>query len=204
MTYNQSLEFWFDFGSTYSYPAAFMLTDVSIPVRHRPFLLGPTFKAQGWNDSPFNLYPAKGRYMWRDMERLCEEAGLVWRRPSVFPRNGLLASRIAIAGGLQTWVPAFCRRVFELNFAEDRDISDRELLRRALDDVDGNTELSAAMDDPDIKEKLRAQTARSSDMGIFGAPTFSVGEELFWGTDRLAAALRRVGYDASATIEGTS
>jgi len=65
------LDFWFDFASTYSYPAAMRIAPLAqqagVMVRFRPFLLGPIFKIQGWPTSPFNLYPAKGRYMWRDL-----------------------------------------------------------------------------------------------------------------------------------------
>jgi len=97
---SRPLEFWFEFGSTYSYPAAHRVEsrarDRGVDVVWRPFLLGPIFAAQGWNDSPFNLYPAKGRYMWRDWGRICSAAGLRWVRPSVFPRNGLLAARVAM------------------------------------------------------------------------------------------------------------
>src|SRR6266850_3622898 len=71
------LDFWFDFASTYSYPAAMrvgaLAGEMGLRLRFRPFLLGPIFKAQGWNSSPFNVYPAKGRYMWRDLERLCAD-----------------------------------------------------------------------------------------------------------------------------------
>ena len=87
------LEFWFEFGSTYSYPAAMRIERLAreqqVPLVWRAFLLGPIFKDQGWNDSPFNLYPAKGRYMWRDLARICEAEGLPLRQPSRFPRNGL-------------------------------------------------------------------------------------------------------------------
>ena len=89
------LDFWFDFASTYSYLAAARIrplaAEAKVQVRFRPFLLGPIFKAQGWDTSPFNLYEAKGRYMWRDMERLCEKYEIPFRRPSKFPRSGLLA-----------------------------------------------------------------------------------------------------------------
>ena len=65
------LDFWFDFASTYSYPAAQRIgplaSKVRVKVRFRPFLLGPIFQAQGWESSPFNLYEAKGRNMWRDL-----------------------------------------------------------------------------------------------------------------------------------------
>ena len=71
------LNFWFEFASTYSYPAMMRITPLAdaagIALKFRPFLLGPVFKAQGWETSPFNLYVSKGRNMWRDLERLCEE-----------------------------------------------------------------------------------------------------------------------------------
>ena len=93
------VDFWFEFGSTYSYPAAMRIDALAaesrVKISWRAFLLGPIFHEQGWDDSPFNLYPAKGRYMWRDLERICESQGLPLRRPSEFPRNGLLAARVA-------------------------------------------------------------------------------------------------------------
>jgi 2-hydroxychromene-2-carboxylate isomerase len=88
------LDFFFEFASTYSYPAAMRIGDVArsagVAVRWRPFLLGPIFKAQGLDTSPFNIYTTKGRYMWRDLERTCDELGLAFRRPEPFPQNGLL------------------------------------------------------------------------------------------------------------------
>ena len=69
-----TLDFYLEFASTYSYPAAMRLGVLAqaagVAVRWLPFLLGPIFKAQGWDNSPFNIYPAKGRYMWRDVERI--------------------------------------------------------------------------------------------------------------------------------------
>src|SRR5712664_252380 len=95
------LDFWFDFASTYSYPAAMLIgalaDESAVQIRFRPFLLGPIFKAQGWTTSPFNLYPAKGHYMWRDLERLCADLSLPFRRPEPFPQNSLLAARLALA-----------------------------------------------------------------------------------------------------------
>src|SRR5215475_14160686 len=96
------LDFWFDFASTYSYLAAMRIGPLAqkadVRVRFRPFLLGPFFKAQGWTTSPFNLYPAKGRHMWRDLERSCAELQLPFRRPDPFPQNSLLAACVALAG----------------------------------------------------------------------------------------------------------
>ncbi len=80
-------EFWYEFGSTYSYLSAYRLEDLAHTAG--------VFKEQGWNDSPFNVYPAKERYMWRDMERLCAKYGVTFAKPSHFPRDGLLAIRVA-------------------------------------------------------------------------------------------------------------
>src|ERR671934_242232 len=94
------MQFWFDFASTYSYVAALRLEDecakAGVELEYRPFLLGPIFsELLGIKDSPFNVQPVRGRYMWRDLERLCEKHALPWRRPSNFPRNSVLAARVA-------------------------------------------------------------------------------------------------------------
>jgi 2-hydroxychromene-2-carboxylate isomerase len=98
--------------------------EAGITVRFRPFLLGPVFKAQGWDTSPFNLYPAKGRNMWRDLERLCGDLNLPFRRPEPFPQNSLLAARIALVGLNTTWGEEFCQAVFRAEFREGRQIDD--------------------------------------------------------------------------------
>src|SRR6185503_20239121 len=106
-----AFDFWFDFASTYSYPAAnrirVLATHADVKVRFRPFLLGPIFKAQGWHSSPFNLYAAKGRYMWRDMERLAADLALPFRRPDPFPQNSLLPARVALFGLTHGWGEGF-------------------------------------------------------------------------------------------------
>jgi len=188
------LEFWFEFASTYSYPAAMRIEPLAraegVQVLWRPFLLGPIFRAQGWSDSPFNLYAAKGRYMWRDLERVCAGLDIAFRRPSQFPRNGLLAARIACLHADAPWLPEFVRSVYCANFAEDLDISEAPLLERRLDALgQGGAAILARAQSPEAKDKLRAQTERAAALGIFGAPSFIAGGELFWGNDRLAAAL---------------
>jgi 2-hydroxychromene-2-carboxylate isomerase len=189
-----ALEFWFEFGSTYSYLSAARIEKVAkvvdLEIRWRPFLLGPIFADLGWNDSPFNLQPAKGRYMWRDMERLCAGYGLAFRRPSVFPRNGLLAARVACAGDDQGWLAEFVRGIYRANFAEDRDIADRAVVEDVLRAAGADASAAvAAAETAEAKKRLRAQTDRARELGIFGAPSFSVGDELFRGNDRLGDAL---------------
>jgi 2-hydroxychromene-2-carboxylate isomerase len=190
-----ALEFWYEFGSTYSYPAAMRIEklaeEAGVEVRWRPFLLGPIFQTLGWNDSPFNIFAAKGRYMWRDLARGCKAEGLPLNLPPVkFPQNGLKAARIALVGMSQGWTPAFTRAVFAANYAEQKDISDDATLRAILSGlgVDADAAIAAA-NTPENKDALRRQTEEAASRGLFGAPSFTIGDELFWGNDRLEAAL---------------
>jgi 2-hydroxychromene-2-carboxylate isomerase len=189
------IEFWYEFASTYSYPAAMRIetlaADTGVDVRWRPFLLGPIFQTLGWNDSPFNIFAAKGRYMWRDPARVCEAEGLPLKLPPAkFPQNGLKAARLALAGVSEGWTPSFTRAVFSANYAEQKDISEDATLRAILDalGVDAEAALAAAKT-PENKDALRRQTEEAASRGLFGAPSFTVGEELFWGNDRLEVAL---------------
>ena len=114
-----SAEFWYEFASTYSYPAALRVAALAeargVNLVWRPFLLGPIFKAHGWPDSPFNIYPAKGRYMWRDLERTCAAMGVPLKRPEPFPQPSLLAARVALAldgdARVRFLAPGLCRRI---------------------------------------------------------------------------------------------
>jgi 2-hydroxychromene-2-carboxylate isomerase len=189
------IEFWYEFASTYSYPAAMRvqrLADAAgVALRWRPFLLAPIFNAQGWNDSPFNIYPVKGAYMWRDLQRICAKEGLPLKLPPFrFPQNGLKAARLALAGETDGWTGAFTRAVYAANFGEERDISDEDLLRSLVKRVGGDPDAAwAAANAPQIKDALKAQTDEAIKRGIFGAPSFTVGDELFWGNDRLEDAV---------------
>ena len=187
------MEFWFDFASTYSYVAAMRVERAceraGVQLAYRPFLLGPIFtELLGIKDSPFNVQPLRGRYMWRDLERLCEKHGFAWRRPTVFPRNSVLAARVACCAGAA--VGPVTRAIFAANFAEDRDISDPAVLRDAVDraGADGAALLAQAQT-PEVKLRLRANTDQARQLGIFGAPDFMVDGELFFGQDRLEDAL---------------
>ena len=188
------VEFWFEFASTYSYLSVMRIERAAeaagVDIEWKPFLLGPVFLALGWNDSPFNIYPPKGRYMWRDLERLAEKEGLPFRRPSRFPRNGLLAARVALVGVEEGWVAAFARAVMTANFAEDREIGEEAVIVEILGTLGlpGAEVITRAQADAN-KLSLRCQTERAAELGLFGAPSFRVGEELFWGNDRLEDAL---------------
>ena len=187
------VEFWFEFASTYSYVAAMRVEEAArvarVPLVWKPFLLGPLFQRQGWNDSPFNLNPVRGRYMWRDVERLCAKDGLAFRKPTVFPRKSVLPARLALAAHREIWMPEFSRRVFGANFAGDRDIADATLMGEILQGLgqDAAGWMTRALG-PQNKEALRRQVEQAWDRGIFGAPSFVVDGELFWGGDRMREA----------------
>lgn len=187
-----ALEFWFDFASTYSYIAAERIADLAakagVRVAWKSFLLGPIFQAQGWNDSPFNLYPVKGRYMWRDMERLCERHGLAFAKPALFPQRSILAARIALALEHEPQCPAFVRAVYRANFAQGRNIGEHAVMEAALADAGLDPAHWSARADT-VKDALRAQNERAVQIGIFGAPSFVSGSEVFWGNDRLEDAV---------------
>jgi 2-hydroxychromene-2-carboxylate isomerase len=193
---NKSIEFWFDFGSNYSYLNALRIE--ALAARHgaqvlwRPFLLGPIFKAFGWDTSPFLLQKEKGEYMWRDMARQCRKYGLPWKPPCVFPCSSLLAARVALAAGEAPWLPEYCRRIFLLNFAEDRDL-DEPNVAAVLSQlaVPPNVLLEIAKSEA-VKLALRERTAQARERRIFGAPTFFAGSEMFWGNDRLEDALQEI------------
>jgi 2-hydroxychromene-2-carboxylate isomerase len=189
------IEFWYEFGSTYSYPTAMRIErlagEAGVDVRWRPFLLGPIFKAFGWNDSPFNIFVAKGRYMWRDLERVCAAEGLALKLPpAAFPQNGLKAARLALVGESEGWTPDFTRAVFRANYAEQKDVSADDTLAAILAwlGVDAAAAVEAA-NAPENKAALKQQTEEAMTRGLFGAPSFVVGDELFWGNDRLETAL---------------
>ena len=190
------LDFWFDFASVYSFLASVRIAPLAdaagVSVRWRPFLLGPIFASQGMGDSPFNLFPAKGQHMIRDVQRTADEIGVGFRWPDTFPQSSVLASRVALVGLKDSWGEDFSRAVFHAEYAENRVISEStviaDILTKLKVPVDA-TFASAQADD--IKTELRDLTAAAAKRGFFGAPTFTTADgELFWGNDRLEQALR--------------
>ena len=190
-----SFEFWFDFASTYSYLSVYRIEELAqnynIKIKWKPFLLGPIFNTQGWDTSPFNIYKAKGEYMWRDITRLSEKYGITFTHPSQFPRNGLLAARVSVAFEDESWVPEFIKSVFIANFSDDKDISNEEVLSSILKTLELDAaQIIAEAKTQENKDKLREQTQLAADKSIFGAPTFVIGGEIFWGNDRLEDAFK--------------
>ncbi len=189
------LDFWYEFASTYSCLSALRIEEsaqaAGVTIRWRPFLLGPIFAAQGWTSSPFNLYPNKGRYMWRDVERRAGRYGLSITRPEIFPQNSLVAARLALAGREAGWMPAFSKALFRAEFCQGRNIAEEAVLSAALREAGAEPAAAfAASRSEEVKGRLKAETELAKSLGIFGAPTFITEDgELFWGDDRLDEAL---------------
>ena len=194
MTAPKRMDIWFEFSSSYSYLAVMRAeaaaSKAGVTLRWRPFLLGPVFLSLGWNDSPFNIYPPKGRYMWRDMARLAEKYDIPFKMPSQFPRNGLLACRVAHLGQDEDWAGRFSRAAMAREFCR------RPRHRRARGDCRhpqrsrfARRKLTGARRVAREQGSLRAQVEEAGELGLFGAPNFIVDGELFWGNDRLEDAL---------------
>jgi 2-hydroxychromene-2-carboxylate isomerase len=188
------VDFWYEFASTYSYPAAMRVEALAgargIALNWRPFLLGPIFAARGMADSPFNLHAAKGRYMWRDLRRVCDGLGLPLRRPEPFPQNSLLAARVALAieGDVR---PEFSRAVYAAEFGEGQSIAEPSTIVAVIERLGLNSGaiLERAASGP-IKDALRRETELAGRLGIFGAPNLVTADgEVFWGNDRLEDGL---------------
>ncbi|ODN68404.1 2-hydroxychromene-2-carboxylate isomerase [Methylobrevis pamukkalensis] len=190
------VQFWYEFASSYSYPAAMRIgrlaRESGIEIEWRPFLLGPLFKEmQGLSDSPFNAFPPKGRYMWRDLERICEAEEIPFVKPKKFPHNGLAAARLALVGLSEGWGEVFTRLVFSANFARGEDISDPAVLEPLVTEAGGDTRKARVRaNSEEIKDRLKSNVDQARARGIFGAPSFVCDDgELFWGNDRLEQAL---------------
>ena len=158
--------------------------------RHRrvePVPARPDLRGAGWTTSPFEIYPTKGRHMWRDVEREAGYLGLAWRRPSAFPRHSVLAARVALVAIEDGTVEPFARDAFTAHFAHDQDLARDDVIDALLGADAARIRARAAS--PEIKQRLHAEVDRARALGMFGAPSFVVGDELFWGDDRLERAL---------------
>jgi 2-hydroxychromene-2-carboxylate isomerase len=190
------IEFWYDFPSPYAYLAAMRVEPLAaaagVDVVWRPFLLGPVLARRADNPSPNqNAGAVQARYRRRDVQRQAADCGLPLVWPSSYPRFSLLATRVALIAAAEGWAAPFSRAVFHANFAEDRDIAQAPVVAAILARLgrDADAEIARATT-PANKAALAAEVERAVDRGIFGAPSFLVGDELFWGNDRLEQAIR--------------
>ena len=184
------IDFYFDFSSPYGYLASALIDDVAGKhgrgVRWRPFLLGAVFKVA--NTGPLTSYPLKGAYSIHDFQRSARLYKVPFRMPATFPVNSLMAARVYY------WLEAtkpemarpFAQAIYAAYFADNRDISDREIVLdvAAKCGIDCAA-LLAGVEDPAVKAKLKQETDDAIARGVFGSPYMIVDGEPFWGADRV-------------------
>lgn len=186
----KTVEFFFDFGSPYTYLAYHQLPKIA--ARHgatiiwRPMLLGGVFQATG-NKSPIEI-PAKGRYSLIDLQRWAQHFGVPLQMNPHFPINTLPLMRGAVAMQLRSEVEfqRYVAVIFRAMFEHPRNLNQPEEVAAVL--AENGMDPTAFVDlinAPAAKEKLKENTAQAVARGVFGAPTFFVGEQMFWGQDRL-------------------
>src|SRR5882757_1903823 len=198
----RSVDFYFDFSSTNSYFAAFMLPEICARVdaclNWMPTHFAALFRGTGFD--VMAMTARKARYLWRDHARYADFTGLPFKRPRRFPIKTAAALRAVIAAGHASDADkkstdqesrerahaAISQAIMRAYWERDEDIGDPAVIAAIAASAcfDGDA-LIAASDSDSIREELTAITDRAIARGVFGAPTFFVGDEMFWGKDRL-------------------
>jgi len=188
-----TIDFWFSIGSTYSYLSVMRLPAVAnatgIIFRWQPFDVRHIMLEQ--DNIPFRNKPVKAAYMWRDIERRARSYGLNPVLPAPYPLPGLvLANRVAIVGAVEGWVEDYTRATYRRWFELGQPAGEEPNLGASLSEIGQEpARVLARAGQHEIVHALDAATAKAMSLGIFGAPTFVVGEEIFWGDDRLDDAV---------------
>lgn len=184
----REIEFFWDAASPYTYLAATQMASLAaragVAVRWRPFLLGKVFEATG-NRMPASV-PAKARHLFCDVQRWAQHYGVPVAFPKVFPVNSVLALRAAIVAAGLGKGPEFALGVMHAYWVDGADIGQPQAVAAvaAAVGLDPEAVLAQTQQRP-VKDQLRANTDEAVRRGAFGAPTFFVGEQMFWGNDRL-------------------
>jgi 2-hydroxychromene-2-carboxylate isomerase len=183
-------EFWFDFGSPAAYLAFTQIsrieTETGAKATYHPMLLGGVFQATG-NHSPATI-PAKGRYTFADFSRFSKRYGVPFNANPHFPINTLLLMRGAIGMQREASIRfmAYCSAIFAAIWVDSRNMNDPDVIAEVLGNAGFSPqELLALANEPGTKEALKTATQEAVARGVFGAPTFFVGDQMFWGQDRL-------------------
>ncbi|SEA74579.1 2-hydroxychromene-2-carboxylate isomerase [Variovorax sp. YR216] len=186
----KSVDFYFDFGSPASYLAATQLprlcAEAGAELVWKPMLLGGVFQATG-NHSPATI-PAKGPYMMKDLARFARRYGVPFQFNPNFPVNTLLLMRGAV--GLQMHeaerFPTYVDAMYRAMWVEPRNLNDPATVGAVLQEAGFDAaKMLALANAQDVKDRLKAATQEAVERGVFGAPTMFVGQQMFWGQDRL-------------------
>lgn len=185
---SQTVEFYFDYASPSAYLGWHKLRTLQesagIAVVNRPMLLGGVFKMTG--NRPPAVVAAKGVYLFKELARFSQEAGAALRFNPNFPVNSLAIMRGAIAALEEDWFDAYHDAMFKAMWEQEKDLGDPAVLAEVLSGVGLDpAHFQARVSDPAVKEKLKVATSDAVARGVFGAPTFFVEDEMFFGQDRL-------------------
>lgn len=187
------IEFWLEYASTYSYLTVSRIgrlaAERGLHIDWQPFWLHPVREQQGL-PPPFPEGSRREQYMWRDLERRAKKLGLPYRRPAVYPFNSVAIGRIAFIAAREGWCQAFTETAFRLHWTEGIAMTSEENLAASLASAGQDmARVRALAATAEIKEAFKQQADRALERGIFGAPSFVVDQELFWGDDRLEDAI---------------
>ncbi|OJT51910.1 2-hydroxychromene-2-carboxylate isomerase [Pseudomonas moraviensis] len=186
----KTVEFYFDLGSPTTYLAhtqlAKICADTQSELIYIPMLLGGVFKATG-NASPA-MIPAKGRYMFQDLDRFAKRYGVQLRFNPHFPINTLILMRAVT--GMQMRQPQrfaeFVDCLFKALWVEGRNLNDPQTVAAVLTENGfASLEIMALTNDESVKAALKENTEAAIKRGVFGAPSMFIGDQLFFGQDRL-------------------
>lgn len=187
------IDFWYSIGSTYTYLTVMRLADYAaenqVQFNWRVFNVREIMIAQ--KNIPFANKPEKSAYMWRDIERRAGRYGLKSSLPAPYPLDDLaLANQVALLGHRQGWGQAYSVEAYRLWFVDGLPAGSEPNLSRAIQHAGQNsTEVLQTARSPEIIDALGAETAECQAAGVFGAPSFLVDAEVFWGDDRLDDAV---------------
>ena len=187
------IDFWFSIGSTYSYLTVMRLRDVEaaqgVTFRWRPFDVRSIMLEQ--DNIPFAKKPVKAAYMWRDIARRAARYGLPARLPAPYPLEDLArANRVALLGMREGWGRDYAVETYRLWFREGLPAGSEPNLGESLRRIGQDPERVLGLADaPESARALAEETEAAKASGIFGSPSFVVGDEVFWGDDRLDDAI---------------
>lgn len=178
------LEFFYDYVSVYSYLADSQLETLdAAEIVYRPMLLGAVMQATG--NRPPATVEAKGRYLWQDVAAWARRYALPLTMNPLFPQNTLNALRLALLAQREGVFPAMHRRLFDAMWVEQRNLGDEAELAKLAGEAGLDPAVALkGMAQQSIKDQLKANTDEAVARGAFGAPTFFVGDKMFWGNDR--------------------
>ena len=182
------VDFFFDLSSPYSYLAATQIEAIAkkhgATLSWKPMVLAAVFKATG-NTMPVSV-AAKGPWMWKDLNRWAKQYGVGFNMTSRFPFNAIKPERLVIAADREGKAGAAALAAFRGLWIDDKDIASDSELRAIASSIGMDPDAAMkAIEEPAIKDQLRANTDEAVKRGAFGAPAIFVGDELFWGNDRL-------------------